>query len=163
MATRRELIEVSPEKLEKLAGFTKVVKHSALFPKRATAGPVATLQRRTLAAAAAAIPAGPQPAAAPIRAVRLTAGELAKLRAVHESSAASAEMIAQKLGPDQALASAYSALVALRVHEAQGGAQGETGQGQESEAGRGAMAEDRRCCQPGVRGRRPARAHRGRP
>ena len=113
MATRRELVAVSPEKLEKLAGFTKVVKHSALFPKQATAGPVATLQRRALASAAAAITAGPQPAAAPIRAVRLTAGELAKLRAVHESSAASAEMIAQKLGPDQALASAYSALVAF--------------------------------------------------
>ena len=113
MATRRELVAVSPEKLEKLAGFTKVVKHSALFPKQATAGPAATLQRRALASAAAAIPAGPQPAAAPIRAVRLTAGELAKLRAVHESSAASAEMIAQKLGPDQALASAYSALVAF--------------------------------------------------
>ena len=113
MATRRELVAVSPEKLAKLAGFTKVVKHSALFPKQATAGPAATLQRRALASAAAAIPAGPQPAAAPIRAVRLTAGELAKLRAVHESSAASAEMIAQKLGPDQALATAYSALVAF--------------------------------------------------
>lgn len=120
MATRRELIAVSPEKLEKLAGFTKVVKHSALFPKQATAGPVATLQRRALVSAAAAIKAGPQPAAAPIKAVRVTTGELARLRAVHGSTAASAEMVAQKLGPDQALGSAYSALVALAYHRLQG-------------------------------------------
>jgi len=113
MATRRELVAVRPEKLEKLPGFTKVAKHSALFPKQATVGPVATLQRRALVSAAAATKAGPQPAAAPIKAVRVTAGELAKLRAVHRSTAASAELVAQKLGPDQALGSAYSALVAL--------------------------------------------------
>jgi hypothetical protein len=38
---------------------------------------------------------------------------LGKLRAVHESSAATAELVSQKLTPDQAIGSTYSALVAL--------------------------------------------------
>lgn len=114
MATRRELSAVGPEKLAKLPGFTKVDKHSALFPKQAvTAGEARRLQQRGLVKAAAAAQPGVQPAAKPIKAVRVTAGELSKLRAVNQSSAATAELVAQKLDPDQALGSAYSALVAL--------------------------------------------------
>lgn len=114
MATRGELIAVSPDKLQKLPGFTKIEKHSALFPKKSnTAGELRTLQRRALATAAAATQARSQPASNPIKAARVTASELDKLRAVHQSSAASAELVAQKLSPDQALGSAYSALVAL--------------------------------------------------
>jgi len=114
MATRRDLIAVSPERLERLAGFTKVPKHSALFPKKAVpAGQARTLQRRALATAASRAQPGPQPPPKAIKAVRLTATELAKLRAVHESSAASAEMVAQKLNPDLTLGSVYSALAAL--------------------------------------------------
>ena len=121
MATRRELVAVGPDRLAKLPGFTKVDKHSALFPKQAVAAGVANrLQRQGLVAAAAAAQAGVQPASKPIKAVRVTTGELSKLRAVNESSAATAELVAQKLDPDQALGSAYSALLALEYWKLQG-------------------------------------------
>lgn len=112
MASRRQLVEVSPDRLQKLAGFTRIDKHSALFPKQSTsAGEARKRQKAALARAAAAVPAQAQPAPKTIKAARLTATELGRLRAVHQSTAASAELIAQKLDPDQALGSAYSALV----------------------------------------------------
>jgi len=112
MANRRELTAVSPEKLGKLPGFTRVERHSALFPKRTVkAGEARALAKRSLAATAAQAQPGKQPAAKPIRAARVTASELAKLRSVHQSSAGSAELIGQKLAPDAALGSAFSALV----------------------------------------------------
>lgn len=108
----RQLIAVDPERLRKLPGFTRVDRHSALFPKQPTsAGQARSLQRRALATAAAATPAPSQPAPKPIKAARVTTSELAKLRTVHQSTAASAELVAQKLDPDLALGSAYSALV----------------------------------------------------
>ena len=112
MANRRDLTAVSPDKLGKLPGFTRVERHSALFPKRSTKpGEARALAKRALTATAAQAQPGPQPAAKPIVAARVTASELAKLRAVHQSSAGSAELIGQKLSPDQAIGSAYSALI----------------------------------------------------
>jgi hypothetical protein len=112
MASRRELIPVSPDKSGKVPAFTRVEKHSALFPKRVTRpGEARTLARNSLTATAAKAQPGGQPAAKAIKATRLTAGELAKLRSVHQSPAGSAELIAQKLTPEQLLGSAYSALV----------------------------------------------------
>lgn len=114
MANRRDLTTVSPDKLGKMPGFTKVERHSALFPKQSTKpGEARTLAKRALTATAEQARPGPQPAAKPITATRVTASELAKLRAVHESSAGSAELIGQKLTPDQALGTAFAALVTL--------------------------------------------------
>lgn len=111
MPSRRELAEVSPEKLRKLPGFTKVERHSALFPKQSTsAGQLRTLQRRTLTTTAAVQP-GPQPALKPVKAPRLATRDLGRLRAVHQSTSAGAELVAQKLGPDETLGTLYSALV----------------------------------------------------
>ena len=67
----------------------KVERHSALFPKRTVkAGEARALAKRALTATAAQAQPGKQPAAQPIKAARVT-GErgLAKLRAVHQSSA----------------------------------------------------------------------------
>ncbi len=115
MATRRDLIAVSPDRLQKLPGFTKVDRHSALFPKKAVpAGQARTLQRRALTTAASRAQPGPQPPPKAIKAARLTTSDLVKLRAVHESSAASAELVAQRLNPDQTLGLVYSALVTLQ-------------------------------------------------
>jgi len=112
MANRRDLTAVSPDKLGKMPGFTRVERHTALFPKRATKpGEARALTKRALTATAAQAQPGKQPAAKPIKAARLTASDLAKLRAVHQSSAGTAEMIGQKLAPEQALGTAYSALV----------------------------------------------------
>jgi hypothetical protein len=114
MASRRDLIEVQPERIERLRGFSKAQKHSALFPKRAVpAGQARTLQRRSLTTTASRAQPGPQPAAKSIKAVRLTTSELAKLRTVHDSSAASAELVAQRLNPELTLGVVYSALSAL--------------------------------------------------
>src|SRR5262245_28581269 len=115
MANRRDLTAVSPERLGKLPGFTKVERHSALFPKRTTKpGEVRALTKRALTTTADAAKPGPQPAARPIKAVRVTTAELAKLRAVRQSSAGSAELINQKLTNAQALGTTYSALVAYQ-------------------------------------------------
>lgn len=54
-----------------------------------------------------------QPAAKPIQAVTLTADHVDKLRAVHESTAATAEMVNQKLGHDQMFGILYSSLTTL--------------------------------------------------
>lgn len=110
MPSRRDLTEVSPEKLRKLPGFARVERHSALFPKQSTAaGQARTRQRRTLTSMAAVKP-GSQPAAKSIKAPRLTTRDLGKLRAVHQSTSAGAELVAQKLGPDETLGTLYSAL-----------------------------------------------------
>src|ERR671922_392506 len=99
MPSRRDLTELSPEKLRKVPGFTRVDRHSALFPKQSTsAGQARARQRRTLTSMAAVQP-GPQPALKAIRATRLTTRDLGRLRAVHQSTSAGAELIAQKLNP----------------------------------------------------------------
>ncbi len=111
MPSRRELAEVSPVKLRKLPGFSRVERHSALFPKQSTsAGQARTLQRRTLTNMAAVQP-GSQPASKSIRATRPATRDFGRLRAVHNSASASAELVAQKLTPDDALGTLYSALV----------------------------------------------------
>lgn len=121
MASPRELTAVSPDKLKRLPGFTRVDRHSALFPKQSTkAGQARTIQRRALTRAASAVRPGAQPAAKPVKAIRVTATELGKLRAVHQSSAASAELVAQKLDPDQALGSVYSAVAIYEYHKLKG-------------------------------------------
>ena len=62
MANRRELTAVSPDKLGKLPGFTRVERHSALFPKRTVkAGEARALAKRSLAATAAQAEPGKQP------------------------------------------------------------------------------------------------------
>lgn len=113
MASRGRLVELSPDRVQRLSGRTKPEKHSALFPKQSTsASQSRALQKRALVAAAVPPAARSQPPAKPIKAPRVTATELAKLRAVHQSSAATAELVAQKLDPDRALGLTYSALVA---------------------------------------------------
>jgi hypothetical protein len=109
----RDLIAVSPEKLEKISGFTRVQRHTAKFPRRAVpAAEARKLQRRQLEALVPeAVP--DQPRERPIKAVRPTTAEVAKLRAIHESEAATAELVAQKLNADQVLGLAYSSLALL--------------------------------------------------
>lgn len=120
MPSRRDLTEVSPEKLRKVRGFTRVERHSVLFPKQSTkAGQARARQRRTLNSMAAAQP-GPQPALKSVRATRLTTKDLGRLRAVHQSTSASAELVAQKLSPDETLGTLYSALVTYEYNRMKG-------------------------------------------
>lgn len=112
MPKQRDLVAVAPEKLRKLPGFTRVDRHSALFPKRSvSAGQLRTQQRRALQAIAAQAKPGPQPNARPISARPVTRADLTKLRAVHQSPSAAAELVAQKLEPEQALGTVFSALI----------------------------------------------------
>jgi hypothetical protein len=60
----------------------------------------------------AAVKPGSQPAAKSIKAPRLTTRDLGRLRAVHQSTSASAELVAQKLSPDETLGTLYSAFAA---------------------------------------------------
>lgn len=112
MAASRDLVPVSPEELERVPGFATIKRHSADFPKRATtAAQLRSRQRREISSVAP--PTVRQPRPKRVNATRLTAAQLTKLRAVRQSTAATAEMVAQKLDPDQALGLVYSAVATL--------------------------------------------------
>jgi hypothetical protein len=112
MAPPRDLVEVSPEELTKIPGFATVPKHTAKFPKRATsAAQLRSRQRKALTSVPP--PKVTQPRPKKLQATRVTAAQLAKLRAVHQSEAATSEMVAQKLDPDQTLGLVYSSIATL--------------------------------------------------
>jgi hypothetical protein len=118
MAQPHDLVPVNPEELASIPGFATVRRHSAKFPKRATtAAQLRARQRRYITSVAP--PTVRQPRPKRIEATRLTAAQLSKLRAVHQSDAATAEMVAQKLDPDQALGVVYSSMVALEYTKMQ--------------------------------------------
>jgi hypothetical protein len=118
MAQPHDLVAVSPEELTSIPGFATVRRYSADFPKRATtAAQLRARQRRFLTSVPA--PTVKQPRPKRLEATRLTAAQLTKLRAVHQSEAATAEMVAQKLEPDQALGILYSSLAALEYTKMQ--------------------------------------------
>lgn len=112
MAAPRDLIPVSQEELTRVPGFATVRKHSADFPKRATSAAQLRSRQRQLITSVAP-PSVTQPRPKRVKATRLTAAQLTKLRAVHQSTAATAEMVAQRLDPDQALGLVYSSVAAL--------------------------------------------------
>jgi len=112
MAAPHDLVQVSPDELSSVPGFATIRKHSAKFPKRATsAAELRARQRRFITSTPP--PTVTQPRPKRVKAVRLTTAQLTKLRAVHESQAATAEMVAQKLEPDQTLGVLYSSIAAL--------------------------------------------------
>jgi len=112
MAAPHDLVPVSPEELSSVPGFATIRKHSAKFPKRATsAAELRARQRRFVKTVPP--PTVTQPRPKRVEAVRLTTAQLTKLRTVHESPAATAELLAQKLDPDQTLGLVYSAVAAL--------------------------------------------------
>ena len=112
MAAPHDLVPVSPDELSSVPGFATIRKHSDKFPKRAvSAAELRSRQKRFIKAAPA--PTVTQPRPKRVEAVRLTTAQLTKLRAVHDSPAATAELVAQKLHPDQTLGVMYSAIAAL--------------------------------------------------
>lgn len=112
MPPPHELVPTSPEDLPSVAGFATMRRYSADFPKRSTtAAQLRARQRKFLTSVPP--PKVRQPRPKRLQAPRLTAAQVAKLRAVHQSEAATAEMIAQKLEPDQTLGILYSSLVAF--------------------------------------------------
>jgi hypothetical protein len=118
MAQPHDLVSVSPEELTSIPGFANVRRYSAKFPKRATTpAQMRARQRRFLTSVPP--PTVRQPRPKRLHATRLTAAQLTKLRAVHQSSAATAEMVAQKLDPDQTLGLVYSSMATLEYTKLQ--------------------------------------------
>ncbi len=112
MAAPHDLVPVSPDELSSVPGFATIRKHSAKFPKRATtAAELRARQQRFVKSTPP--PTVTQPRPKRVKAVRLTTAQLTKLRAVHESQAATAELVAQKLDPEQTLGLVYSSVAAL--------------------------------------------------
>jgi hypothetical protein len=112
MAAPHDLVPVSPDELSSVPGFATIRKHSAKFPRRAvSAAELRARQQRFIKSTAP--PTVTQPRPKRVEAVRLTTAQLTKLRAVHDSEAATAELVAQKLHPDQTLGLTYSAVAAL--------------------------------------------------
>src|SRR6266508_86989 len=110
---QHDLVPVSWEELTTIPGFATAKRHKADFPKRSiSAAELRARQKRFITSVPA--PTVRQPSPKRIAAPRLTAAQLNKLRAVHQSEAGTAEMVAQKLGPDELLGTLYSSLTALQ-------------------------------------------------
>jgi hypothetical protein len=116
MADTRELIPVSAEEVEKISGFGRAKEFSVDFPKRAVKSADMRRRRKDFLAGVSA-PTGPQPRPKAIKGVMPTGEQLARLRAVHESTAAGAELIAQELDADTTLGLTYSALVSYEYSQ----------------------------------------------
>ncbi len=110
MAKSSQLVSLTPEQLREIPEFRTVKNVDIKFPKRAVAAADAkAAQAKWLNSVKA--PKVEQPAAKRIKAVMLSSAHVDKLRAVHESTAPTAELIGQKMDPDALLGIAYSAFV----------------------------------------------------
>ncbi len=111
MADVRDLVPVSAEQVAKESGMGKAREHAVDFPKKSvTAAELRKARKEAFSRVKA--PTGPQPKPKPINGVLPTSKELGRLTAIHESTAATAEMVAQDLDVDGAVGLTYSALVA---------------------------------------------------
>jgi hypothetical protein len=116
--SHHDLVPVSSEELTTIPGFATTKRHQADFPRRSISpAELRARQKRFITSVAA--PTVRQPRPKRIAAPRLTAAQLNKLRAVHQSEGATAEMVAQKLGPDELLGTFYSSLTALQYTKMQ--------------------------------------------
>src|SRR5437763_940614 len=107
---KAELAALTPEQLGEIAGFKRAPVFEAKYPKKTvTAAEAKAAQAKWLASVAA--PKVEQPAAKPIKAVMLTASHVTALRAISESEAPTAALIAQEMSPEDLLGLVYSAFV----------------------------------------------------
>lgn len=116
MPKTAELIKVPEDKLSRMKKMPKVKKHSTKFPKRAKKAAklksdLIKWQKSTRA------PKAPRERQIRIKGVRLKAGHVTKLRKVHESPVATAEVVAQKMTPESVLGVMYSSLTAYEYYK----------------------------------------------
>jgi hypothetical protein len=105
-----DLEQVDPSEVEQSVRVASPREFSVDFPKKAVSA--AELRRlRKAAFADVEAPTGPQPRAKTIKGMLPTGEELKKLRAIRESTTATAEMISQELDADATIGLTYSALV----------------------------------------------------
>jgi hypothetical protein len=118
MPQQRDLVKVEPDAISNVPGFAKVNQIEATFPKKTvTAAEFRKAQQDWVKSYPA--PKATQPQPQPIKGVLLTAPLLDSLRSVHESTAATAELVGQQLGPDQTLAVVHSSLAAYEFTKMQ--------------------------------------------
>lgn len=112
MAKTSQLVNLAPDRLREISGFKAQKPIEVTFAKRAVAAADA---RAALKKWTESVPEPKveQPAPKAIKAVRLTAEHVTKLRAVNESTAPTAEIINQEMSPDDLLGVSYSAFVIL--------------------------------------------------
>jgi hypothetical protein len=112
MAKASQLVNLTPDQLREIPGFKAQKPIEATFAKRAVAAADAKGALKKWLDSVPE-PKVEQPPPKPIKAVRLTADHVSRLRAVSESSAPTAEIINQEMGPDDLLGVSYSAFVIL--------------------------------------------------
>jgi len=114
---KAELVALTPEQLSEIPGFKRMPTFEAKFPKKtATAAEAKAAQAKWLDSVAA--PKLEQPSAKTIKAVRLTADHVTTLRAISESDAPTAALIAEKMSPEDLLGVVYSAFVVFNYTKA---------------------------------------------
>ena len=112
MANTRNLTPLTDEAIRALPGFKTVKQIDAPFVKTsATAAVVKSAQTQWIKSIAP--PEVVQPAAKAVQGVVLTSAHLDSLRAIQESTAATAEIVNQQLAPDQMLGVLHSSLTTL--------------------------------------------------
>jgi len=118
MPNIRNLSALSDNAVRALPGFKTTKQFEGKFPRStSSAAELKAAQLKWIKSIPA--PDETQPALKPFESVKLTAERVDKLRAIHESPAAPAEMINQKLGPDQIFGTLHSSLAVLeytRLH-----------------------------------------------
>lgn len=118
MPVPRNLVALKPDAIKTIPGLKTVTKLDTKFAKT----PMKAAEFKaanTKWIRSIQIPKVEQPKPGAIKAVAITAADVGKLAAVSKSTAATAEILAQGLGPDQTLGLLYSSIVAYEYTKLQ--------------------------------------------
>lgn len=118
MAAPRNLVALDSDAIKKLPGLKSVTKLEAPFVKTQ----VKAVEFKTAHSAwlrSIPAPAVEQAPAKPLKALAITAADVDKLRVVSESTAGTAELLAQGMGPDETLSLLYSSILAFEYTKLQ--------------------------------------------
>ena len=118
MPKKASLTQLSEDKVSRMKGMGKIKKYSTKFPKQAkkTAQLKSDLKKWHQSVKA---PKAPREYTKKIKAIRLKSKHVAQLRQISESPAATAEVIAQKMTPDDVLNVMYSSLTTYEYYKMQ--------------------------------------------
>jgi hypothetical protein len=113
-----KLSRVPADKLAGKKDVARVIKHKASFPKTAKASSKMKSDFKKWKDSIKA-PKAPATKTMKIKAVRLTSKQLTSLRQIHESPTATAEIVSQKMNPDNVLGVMYSSLATYEYYKLQ--------------------------------------------
>lgn len=115
MPKTAQLVQVPEDQLSRIKGLGKLKKCSTKFPKRAKSARQIRSELKKWQKSVP-MPKLPRVRDSKIKGVRLKSQHVTKLRRIRESEAATAEMVAQKMRPDDLLGVTYSTLTTYQYY-----------------------------------------------